>query len=63
MKTIIEITLPTIPYNQDISDLAGYLQQVVSEITNAHTTVSINDYNYTDKVSIFKSMRKKSVYN
>ncbi|MBC8436939.1 hypothetical protein H8D85_01300 [bacterium] len=63
MKTIIEITLPVIPYEQDISDLAGYLQQVVSEMTNSHATVAINDFNYTDKVSIFKSMRKKSIYN
>ena len=63
MKTVIEINLPTIPFDQDVSDLAGYLQQVASELTKTHAVVSINDYDFTDKVSIFKQMKKKSIYN
>tara|TARA_B100000131_G_C18047239_1_gene584909 strand:+ start:62 stop:382 length:321 start_codon:yes stop_codon:yes gene_type:complete len=60
LKINIEITLEPIGYENDISDLAGYLQMVGSELTNARTFVQINDYDFTDKVSVFKGMRRPS---
>ena len=60
MKTIIEITLHPVPYEHNVINLAGYLQTVVSEITNSKALVDINDYDFTDKMSIFRSMRKPS---
>ena len=60
MKITIEITLPPVPYGHDISDLAGYLQMVGGELTGARVFVNVNDYDFTDKVSVFKQMRKPS---
>ena len=60
MKTIIEITLQPLPYEHNVVNLAGYLQAVVSEITNSATLVDINDFDFTDKMSIFRSMRQPS---
>lgn len=60
MKTVIEITLQPIPYEQDVINLAGYLQSVVSEITATKALVDINDYDFTNKMSIFRSMRQAS---
>lgn len=59
-KTIIEITLPVLPYDHDVTDLAGYLQSIIGQLTRTSTIVEINDYDFTDKMSIFRSMRKPS---
>ena len=59
-KTIIEITLPVLPYDHSITNLAGYLQMIVSQMTRSSTIVDINDYDFTDKMSIFRSMRRPS---
>ena len=60
MKYHIEITLPPIPYAVDISDLAGYLHMVATELTKQETQIIINDYDFTDKMSIFRNMRQPS---
>ena len=59
-KTIIEITLPVLPYQHSVTNLAGYLQTIISQMTNTSTIVEINDYDFTDKMSIFRSMRRPS---
>ena len=63
MRTIIEITLPTIPYDHDVSNLAGYLQMIVSELTKTRAEVAINDFDFTSSVGIFKQMRNPSIFN
>ena len=63
MKYTIEITLPTISYSADVSGLAGYMQMVCTELTKQDTRVLINDYDFSDKVSIFRSMRRPSYNN
>ena len=60
MKMVIDITLQPLPYEHDVVNLAGYLQGVVSEMTQASALVSINDYDFTDKMSIYRSMRTPS---
>jgi|GEM_PF-6581482 len=63
MKYHIEITLPTVPYDHDITGLAGYLQMIGSELTKLDTEILINDYDFTSKVSIFRDMRRPSFTN
>lgn len=63
MRTIIEITLPTIPYDHDISNVAGYLQMIATELTKTRAEVAINDIDFTNSVSVFKQMRKPSIFN
>tara|TARA_B100001250_G_scaffold413305_1_gene447018 strand:- start:797 stop:1144 length:348 start_codon:yes stop_codon:yes gene_type:complete len=60
MKTVIEVTLQPLPYEHNVVNLAGYLQSVISEMTGTQTLVDINDFDFTDKMSIFRSMRRPS---
>lgn len=63
MRTVVEITLPPIPYDQNIADVMGYLQMVLSEMTESNVTVHVNDYDFTDKIGIFNKNRRPSVFN
>tara|TARA_B100000131_G_scaffold323088_1_gene379737 strand:+ start:18145 stop:18498 length:354 start_codon:yes stop_codon:yes gene_type:complete len=58
LKRTIEITLAPIPYEHSINDLAGYLHMVGTELTGMMTYVEVNDYDFTDKVSVFKAIRR-----
>jgi len=63
MRTKIQIDLPPIPYEHEISELIAYLQMVASETTGTKVQLILNDIDYTDKISVFKQMRKPSIYN
>jgi|TARA_Y100000310_G_C20107145_1_gene545443 hypothetical protein len=63
MRRVIEITLPPIPYEKDISDIVGYLQMIVSEMTNAPVDIQINDIDFTSKIGVFNKNRRRSFPN
>ena len=63
MRTVVEITLPPIPYDQNISDVMGYLQMVLSEMTEGSVTLHVNDYDFTDKIGMFNQNRRPSVFD
>ena len=56
MRRVVEITLPTIPYDKDISDIVGYLRMVLSELTKTSVEIQINDIDFTLKnyLSLFQ---------
>jgi len=60
MKHKIEITLPTLPFDYITKDIVAYLQTAISELTGTPTEVYINDYDFTDKVDIFRNKRRPS---
>jgi len=59
----IEVTLPEIPYDHSIVDLAGYLQMICSELTHTQARVDVNDFDFTNSVSVFNQIRKPSAPN
>ena len=63
MRTIIEIAIPTVSYDHDVSNLAGYLQMIAGELTKTPARVSINDFDFTSSVDVFKQMRRPSIFN
>lgn len=63
MRTVVEITLPPLPYDQNISEITGYLSMILSEMTNGEVRLHINDYDFTDKISVFKNTRRASIFN
>ncbi len=62
-KVNIEITLPEIPWDHNVVDLAGYLQMICSELTHTNARIDINDFDFTNSVSVFKNMRQPSAPN
>jgi len=63
MKIKIQVDLPPVPYDHEISSLSGYLQMIVSEITQGEVRLHVNDIDFTDKISVFKQLRKPSILN
>ena len=63
MKVKVEITLPTLPYNHDTSEVLAYLQIVIAELTGNPVKLEVSDIDFTDKISVFKQMRKPSIFN
>jgi len=63
MRRVVEITLPTIPYDKDISDIVGYLRMVLSELTKTSVEIQINDIDFTNKIGVFNNNRRRSFPN
>jgi hypothetical protein len=63
MRRVVEITLPTIPYDKDISDIVGYLRMVLSELTKTSVEIQINDIDFTNKIGVFNKNRRRSFPN